>query len=103
MSRNRKQYAVVVQDRAAQMLYAHVHFLAKVSVPAARKLRDALHDAMMSLESMPFRCPEYRTLKTSDRYHQLVVGRYKIIFTIHDKDMTVNIRYIFDARQENDL
>ena len=103
MSDAHGRYTVIIHDNAANMLYAHVRFMAKVDVSAASKLRDALHNAISSLEEMPFRCPTYRTHKTSDCYHQLIIGRYKIIFAINHKDKVVSIRYVLDSRQANDL
>jgi len=103
VSDKQKRYTIVVHDKAAQMLYAHIRFMANVSVPAARKLKDKLYDAFTSLGKMPFRCPEYRTNNTLTNYHQLIVGRYKIIFAINEKNMIVSIRYILDTRQKNDL
>jgi len=102
VSNEQKRYAIVVNDRAAQMLYTHIRFVANVSIPAARKLKTTLYDAIASLERMPFRCTVYRTHNTSDSYHQLIVGRYKLIFSINEKDMIVNIRYILDSRHDND-
>ena len=99
----KKQYKVVVHDDAKLMLYSHVKFLANVSVPAARKLRAALYEAFASLETMPHRCPLYRTRRTSDTYHHLVTGRYQAIFSINEKERVVSIRYILDSRQHNDL
>jgi plasmid stabilization system protein ParE len=93
----------MVHDKAAQMLYTHISFLANVSIPAARKLRAKLYKAILTLEKMPYRCPVFKTNKTSCEYRQLVIGRYKIIFAINEKDATVNIKYILDSRQDNDL
>ena len=103
MSEDQKRYAVLVHDRAAQMLYAHIRFVANVSVDAARKLRGTLYHAIASLENMPLRCPAYRTQHTSDSYHQLIVGRYKIIFAIDERDSIVHIRYILDSRMGDGL
>lgn len=103
MSDNQGQYTISIHDKAARMLYEHIRFVANVSIPAARKLRTTLYHAIYSLEEMPFRCPVYRTHRTFDNYHQLVVGRYKIIFTVNDKDMIINIKYILDTRQEDNL
>jgi len=103
MIEERNQYSVVVHDEAALMLYSHVRFLANVSIPAARKLRATLYDAFSSLETMPHRCPVYRTRRTSKTYRQLVIGRYQIIFSINEDEGIVNIRYILDSRQDNDI
>ena len=103
MSEVKKQYKVVVHDDTKLMLYSHVKFLANVSIPAARKLRVALYEAFASLETMPHRCPLYRTLRTSDTYRQLVIGRHQAIFSIYEEKRIVSIRYILDSRQHNDL
>jgi len=103
MSDDQKRYEIDVHDEAAQMLYAHVRFVANVSISAARKLRVTLYDAIASLKNMPFRCPVFRTKNTSDDYRQLVVVRYQIIFFINEKDLIVDIQYILDSRQSNDL
>lgn len=103
MSNEQNRYTVVVHDKAVQMLYSHIRFVANVSVSAARKLKSRLYDAFISLEKMPFRCPVYRTHNTSANYHQLIVGRYKIIFAVNEKNMVVSIRYILDTRRKNDL
>ena len=103
MSDDQKVYSVVVHDDAAGMLYSHVRFLAKVSIPAARKLRGTLEEAFASLETMPHRCPIFRTHRTVDTYRQLVVGRYLVLFSIGEEKNIVKIRYILDSRQENDF
>ena len=102
MNEEPKIYHVVVHDEAKQMLYSHVRFLSNVSITAARKLRIKLYEAFLSLETMPQRCPIYRTLRTSDTYRQLIIGRYQIVFSIDDEKNNVNIRYILDSRQDND-
>ncbi|MCL2544319.1 MAG: type II toxin-antitoxin system RelE/ParE family toxin [Clostridia bacterium] len=103
MSEDQKIYAIDMQDKAAQMLYAHVRFVANVSVSAARKLRVTLYEAIDTLKKMPLRCPVFRTRNTSDDYRQLIVGRYQIIFVVDERDSIVHIRYILDSRQRNDL
>jgi plasmid stabilization system protein ParE len=103
MSDDPKKYRVVVHDDAAQMVYKHVKFLANVSIPAARKLRATLYDAFSSLETMPHRCPVYRTRGTAGTYRQLIIGRYQVIFSINEGENTVNIQHILDSRQNNDI
>jgi len=103
VSSQQKRYSVIVHDKAAQMLYAHVQFVANVSIPAVRKLKNKLYEALTSLETMPFRCPVYRTHNTSAEYRQLLTGRYKIIFAVSEENMTVSIRYFLDVRQKGEL
>jgi len=96
-------YNLNIHDDANEMLYAHVRFVANVSVPAARKLRTTLYKAIVSLEKMPHRCPVYQTHRAAGVYCRLIVGRYQIIFSINEADRIVSIRYILDSRQENDI
>ena len=98
-----KEYKVAVHDDAAQMLYEHIRFLANVSIPAARKLRDTLYKAFSSLKTMPYRCPIYRTRKVSGTYRKLIVGRYLVVFSVDEERNTVNIQYVLDSRQDNDI
>ena len=103
MSDEPKLYSVVMHDDAKEMLYAHVRFVANVSIPAARKLRDTLYKAAESLETMPHRCALYHTRRTTDVYRRLVVGRYRIVFTVNEAGSVVETRYILDSRQDNDI
>ncbi|MDR3277387.1 MAG: type II toxin-antitoxin system RelE/ParE family toxin [Oscillospiraceae bacterium] len=93
MSDEPKVYSIAVHDDAAQMLYNHVRFLANVSIPAARKLRTALYEAVASLETLPHRCPAYPARRTSVTYRKLLVGRYQVIFSVSEEKNMVNIRY----------
>jgi len=103
MSDEQRQYTVVIHNEAAQMMYSHFQFLANVSIPAAQRLRTAFYDAFTSLENMPHRCPAYHTRKALNAYRQLVIGRYQIVFAIDEEAGSVNICYVFDSRQDNDI
>ena len=103
MSDAKKKYKIVIHDKAAQMMYTHIRFVANVSIAAASNLKDVFSDAIISLEDMPGRCPVYPTQYTFGSYRQLIAGRYKIIFTINEKEKIVQVKYILDSRQETDL
>jgi len=96
-------FSVTIHDDASAMLYAHVRFVANVSITAARKLRTTLYKAIASLEKMPQRCPVYQTRRAAGTYRRLIIGRYQIIFSINEANRIVSIRYILDSRQENDI
>ena len=98
-----KQYVIEVHDYANDMLLSHIRFVASVSVPAARKLRNTLYNAIKSLETMPHRCPVYQTRRAFGSYRRLIIGRYQIIFSINDIEGIVLIRYILDSRQDIDI
>ena len=103
MTSDEKLYKVLINENALRMMYTHIEFLANVSVSAARKLRDTLYRSFSSLETLPHRCPVYRTHKTYGTYRQLIVGRYIILFSIDEQKGNVDIDYILDSRQENDI
>ena len=98
-----KIYRVVVHDDAKQMLFNHVRFVANVSISAARKLSATLYKAFTSLETAPHRCPVYRTRRVFGTYRQLIISCYQIVFSINEKENIVNIEYILDSRQDNDV
>jgi plasmid stabilization system protein ParE len=103
MNNETKKYKIVIHDKAAQMLYRHVGFVANVSVSAAGRLRETLYKSMTSLETMPYRCPEYFTVRVKGAYRKLAAGRYQIIFSVNEEENIVNIRYILDSRQDNKI
>lgn len=94
------KYKVVVSDRSKRMLGEHVGFLAKVSKPAARKLKKDLLDAMRSLATMPKRFPFLSgAYIPANKYHKMYVANwYLVIYQI--KDDVVYIDYIIDCRQD---
>ena len=49
-----KRYEVVVSHRAELMLASHIAFLARVSMKAARRLRDEFAEMLDALETNPF-------------------------------------------------
>ncbi|HBK53461.1 MAG TPA: plasmid stabilization protein [Syntrophomonas wolfei] len=97
---NNPQYKVIISDRARQMLAGHVRFLAQKSLPATRKMKNDLIDAINSLYQMPERFP----FLTADfippnKYHKMLVEkRYLILYQI--KGQTVYVDYIVDCRQD---
>ena len=98
-----KQYVVSVSKDAAEMLNEHLAFLAEVSIDAAEKLADDIEKAFDSLKVMPNRCPIFRTKNTDKVYRQLIFGRYQLIFSVNEKENTVEIKYILDSRQSNEI
>ena len=101
MSNEQKKYKIYLNDNAKLMLRSHVRFVANVSPVAARKLAHALDSGVQTLKSLPHRCPKFRTKNTYSVYRQL--GRYKLIFSVNEKGNTVEIKYILDSRQSNEI
>ena len=54
------KYHVIISDRAKEMLGMHIHFLAKVSKPAAQKLKTRFIQEFRSLQEYPERYPFFR-------------------------------------------
>ena len=73
-----KEYTVIIQTPAAQMLVEHMRFLAQVSENAADRLADEFFAKSKALERIPERCPwlsgysipekKYRKLIFEDNY-----------------------------------
>jgi plasmid stabilization system protein ParE len=98
-----KIYTVVISRRAKQMLTDHVRFISNVSVSSARKLREILYKSLSSLSISPYWCPVFTTKKTTDKYRQLIVGRYIIVYSVSDVEEKVYVKHILDARQNNTI
>ena len=91
-----KEYTVIVQDPATEMLVQHARFLAQVSETAAVRLATEFHKKASSLETMPERCPwlfdpyipeyKYRKLIFEKHYMLLfqVIGDYVYIDAMVD-------------------
>ena len=103
MSHEQKKYKISLNDNAKRMLRSHVRFVANVSPAAARKLAHTLNSEVQSLKSLPHRCPKFRASKANKAYHKLTVGRYQVIFSIDESSDTVNVEYILDSRQSNEI
>ena len=97
---NNPQYNVIISDRARQMLAGHVRFLAQKSLPAARKMKNDLIDAIKSLYQMPERFPFLAAdFIPPNKYNKMLVGkRYLILYQI--KGQMVYVDYIVDCRQD---
>jgi len=82
------------------MLAGHVRFVAQKSLPAARKMKNDLIDAINCLYQMPERFPFLAAdFIPPNKYHKMLVGkRYLILYQI--KDQTVYVDYIVDCRQD---
>jgi plasmid stabilization system protein ParE len=102
MDNGQKKYRVVVGDNAKIMFRNHVRFLSNVSSGAARKLQSRIDEGVQSLRYMPHRCPTYAAHRTNGIFRRLIIDkRYQIIFSIDEQKAVVNVRYIWDSRQDN--
>ena len=95
-------YNVYVDPAAYGKMYAHIRFLAQVSVPAAERLYDALNQAIKALKENPESCPSYTPQKpiTATLRYKLCAKRYRIVF-----ETVGNAVYVYDiqdCRQDAD-
>jgi len=103
-----RKYNVSVDAAVNDRILDHVRFLARVSVPAAERLYDAMAKAITELEINPKGCPKYSSvgLYTStdlaevELRYKLCYKRYRIVFEI-DND-NVYVYDIQDCRQDTD-
>ena len=96
------EYAVSVDAAAKGKMVKHVRFLARVSVAAAGRLRNAYYTALKSLEVNPQRCPLYKPKSSigEELRYLLFSERYRIVFGVVGK--AVFVYDIQDARQNVD-
>ena len=96
-----KHYHVIIDSVANDRMYDHFEFLAKVSVPAANRLLDNLLTDIRSLETFPYRNPEYnRPYLQQGKYRYMISSkRYRIVYQIDNN--TVFVDDIQDCRQDD--
>ena len=96
----KKRYEVIVSRRAERLLASHVAFLARVSIPAARRLREAFAEVLDALEDNPFQFPAEEDLDLPGNYRKtLFAKRYQLIFCVEED--TVFVDAVLDCRMDN--
>ena len=99
---SQSSYTISVDILVKFKMSNHVKFLANVSIPAAKRLREAYNTALKSLRSNPQRCPIYNAsiyIEEELRY-LLFSKRYRIVFEIVENN--VYIYDVQDCRQDDD-
>ena len=96
------KFTVSVDPAAYDKMFAHIRFLARVSVPAAGRLYDALEEAINALQTNPEGYPLYVQQKQLDALlrYKLCDKRYRIVFEIIGN--AVYVYDIQDCRQDTD-
>jgi plasmid stabilization system protein ParE len=95
-----KNYQVILARRVDGMLLKHVEFLARVSVPAARKFRGEFATLLKRLAENPMQFPVEEGRGLPDGYRSAVFAkRYKALFIIEGH--TVYLDAVLDCRQDN--
>ena len=96
------KYKVSVDSAVNDRILKHVRFLARVSIPAAERLYDALAKAIIELENNPKSCPKYTSTSLTgvELRYKLCHKRYRIVFEIVNDN--VYVYDIQDCRQDTD-
>ena len=95
-----EKYDVIVSNRAAQMLVESAAFLAKVSVPAAKRLVDEFEKTINSLVFMPKRCAVFKADMIPRNSYRYIIFEKKYCALFQIKDNTVFVDYVIDCREE---
>ena len=86
------EYRVKIMSRAVQDINGIYEYIAtEIQEPeTALHMVDRIEQAILSLEQMPFRCPERKTGIYKDQgYRQIFAGNYTIVFRINEMEKTV--------------
>ena len=94
------KYRIIVFQKAEEMLYKHLAFIANVSKEASVKEKNRIIRSMRNLSEDPDIYPFLdEEFIPKNKYHKMVVDkRYMILYQIKDK--TVYVDYIIDTRQD---
>ena len=96
----KKRYEVIVSSQAQQMLASHIAFLARVSIKAARRLRDEYAGVLDDLEENPYMFPPAEEPNLPDEYRKALFGkRYQAVFCVDGQ--TVYLDAVLDCRKDN--
>ena len=94
-----KEYSVKLMSRAMRDLDGIYAYIARnlLEPQTAEKLLDTLEQAILSLETMPYRCAERKTgVYAGKGYRQLFVKNYTVIYRVDERNRTVivvTVRY----------
>ncbi len=93
------KYSVKLMNRALGDLDGIYDYIANALLEpeTALNIVNRIENAILSLEKMPYRCPERKRGAYANRgYRQLFVGNYTVVFRIEEEKKTVlvvTVRY----------
>ncbi len=92
-------YTVIISRRVDMMLLKHISFLAKVSLPAAKRFRNDYSAILKRIADNPFQFPIETDLNLPEGIYRkaLFSKRYKAIFMVEKN--TVYLDAVVDCRQ----
>lgn len=97
-------YKVIVASRVDRQLLTHVEFIARVSIPAARRFRDDYVRVLDDLEENPLQFPlDTDPNLPENLYHKAIFAKwYKALFLIDTDNRIVYLDAVVDCRQSTD-
>ena len=97
------KYEVIVSRRADAMLIQHAKFLARVSVPAAKRMVSEFELILDSLENNPYQYPvdDDCNLPKGMYRKALFCKWYKVLFIVNDGKVFLDA--VVDCRQNRPL
>ena len=95
-----EKYRIIIATRVKKQLLNHILFLSKVSIPAAKRMRNSFEEVLVRLKDNPFQFPLDQTFaKLGLSYRKALFDkRYKVLFLVEDD--TVYIDSVIDCRQQ---
>ncbi len=96
------KYKVVAAHCIHTMLLQHTEFIARVSIPAAKRFREEFADVLKRLSENPFQFPPYEDPNLPKGvYRGAFFARwYKAVFSVSNS--VVYLDAVFDCRAETD-
>lgn len=96
-----KKFKVILARRVDGMLLKHVEFLARVSIPAAKKFRNEFGHLLQRLGENPMQFPLEEEVRLPEGAYRsaLFAKRYKAIFLVEGE--TVYLDAVLDCRQDS--
>lgn len=97
------KHRIIIAGKARVQLLNHISFLSKVSVPAARQLRDSFAVVLSRLKENPYQFPIDQVFSQLNLPYRkaLFDERYKVLFTVEDD--VVFIDSVVDCRQQTQV
>ena len=93
-----KSYSVIVASRADEMLLRHMEFLARVSLPAAKRFRKEFASLLEELKQNQFPWETDPNLPEHTYRKALFFRRYKALFLVEESNVYLDA--VVDCRQD---
>lgn len=96
------KYAVIVSQRADEMLVKHARFLARVRVSAAKRMVDEFEQVLDTLEENPYQFPAEEEYDLPAGYRKALFCKwYKAVYLVDESERKVYLDAVLDCRQES--